>query len=99
MKRAFCLIVLVLVLAAGCAPGPNPLADSPDEEGEVAGFWTGLWQGLIAPFTFVASLFFSRVHFYEVHNSGLWYNVGYFLGLTTTLGGGGGGAARGRRRH
>jgi len=38
--------------------------------GSVAGFWLGLWHGLIAPITFVISLFSDNVNFYEVHNNG-----------------------------
>ena len=100
MKRAFVLIglALVLLLAVSCVPGPNTLAKSPDEEGKVAGFWWGLWHGIIAPITFIISLFNQNVHMYEVHNSGAWYNLGYLLGMVIILGGGGGGAASRRSR-
>jgi hypothetical protein len=99
MKRALMIgsLALLLVLMAGCAPGPNGLANSPNEEGNVAGFWQGLWHGIIAPITFVISLFSPNVHMYEVHNNGNWYNLGFLLGLIIILGGGGGGAARSRR--
>ena len=100
MKKAvvgFVLLVLLLALA-GCAPGPNRLAGSPDQEGEVAGFWRGLWQGIIAPVTFIVSLFSDRIEMYEVHNNGGWYNFGFLLGMMLIFGGSGGGAARGRRR-
>ena len=92
------LVTLALLMVAGCAPGPNRLADEPDEEGEVAGFWRGLWHGIIAPITFIVSLFSKDVHIYEVHNNGGWYNFGFLLGMTTVLGGGGGGASRRSRR-
>jgi hypothetical protein len=48
---------------------------------DVAGFWLGLWQGFIAPFVFLASLFQSNLSIYEVHNNGAWYNFGYLFGL------------------
>jgi hypothetical protein len=91
MKRILVLAITILTLVTlvGCAPGPNRLADSPDEEGDVAGFWAGLWHGIIAPFTFIASLFSD-----DVHNSGGWYNLGFLLGMTIILGGSGGGAGR-----
>lgn len=79
------------------APGPNPLAGSPDPGGKVAGFWRGLAHGSIAPITFVISLFNPNVHLYEVHNNGGWYNLGYLLGLAAILGGGRGGASLGRK--
>jgi hypothetical protein len=100
MRRALMLAAaaLVVVTMVGCAPGPNQLVDSPDEAGEVAGFWKGLWHGVIAPITFVVSLFSDSVHIYEVHNSGNWYNLGFLLGMAIIFGGGGGGAGRRSRR-
>jgi hypothetical protein len=98
MKRILVLGIaaILLVTLAGCAPGPNDLARSPDEEGEIAGFWLGLWHGLIAPITFIVSLFSDSVSVYEVHNNGGWYNFGFLIGVSIIFGGGGGGAARAR---
>ncbi len=90
------LAILVLSLTA-CAAGPNLSVDTADDEGDVAGFWRGLWHGLITPITFVISLFSDNVSIYEVHNSGGWYDFGFVLGLSATFGGSGGGAARSRR--
>jgi hypothetical protein len=100
VSKIFILIALALVVAltVGCAPGPNALANSQDEEGNIAGFWQGLWHGIIAPITFIISLFSSNLHMYEVHNNGAWYNFGYLIGMSIILGGGGGGAARRSRR-
>lgn len=92
------LVVLLGMMLAGCAPGPNELADSPSEEGDVAGFWGGLWHGIIAPITFIISLFTENVHMYEVHNNGGWYNFGFILGMMIILGGSGGSAGRAGRR-
>jgi hypothetical protein len=100
MKRAYLFIALALVLliATSCAPGPNTLAKTPDEEGKVANFWWGLWHGFIAPFTFIVSLFKQNVHIYEVHNTGNWYNFGYLLGMSIILGSGGRGSGWRRKR-
>ena len=100
MKRLFAVfMILVIVLAiSGCAAGPNELGNIPDEEGEVAGFWQGLWQGFILPFTFLISLFSDTLHIYEIHNNGGWYNLGFLLGASIFFGGSGGGAAARRRR-
>jgi hypothetical protein len=80
-------LILVLVLA-GCLAGPNTLERTPNTEGEVAGFWMGLWHGLIAPITFIISIFTRQVRFYEVHNIGFWYNFGFVLGAGLFLSGG-----------
>ena len=84
---------------AGCAPGPNSLEKTESEEGEVVGFWRGIWHGFIAPFAFIVSLFSDNVNVYEAHNNGNWYNFGFMIGLSIIFGGSGGGAARGRRRR
>lgn len=99
MKRLFILgmLAITLIVLSGCAAGPNELVDSPNREGTVAGFWLGLWHGIIAPVTFIISLFSDNVHMYETHNNGNWYNFGYLLGLAIILGGGGSASKRSRR--
>jgi hypothetical protein len=57
-----------------------------------------LWQGFIAPFALIVSLFNNHVSIYEVHNNGGWYNVGFVLGASIFFGGGGGAGARASRR-
>ncbi len=69
-------------------PRAQPTGQDPDREGKVAGFWLGLWHGLIAPITFIVSLFSNSVSLYEVHNSGGWYNFGFVLGAGLFLSGG-----------
>ncbi len=91
-RRAAGLMVTVLALAVlgACAAGPNPASTGgPD----AAGFWLGLWQGLISPITFIVSLFNDQVSIYEVHNNGNWYDFGFMLGVASVFSGGGGGAA------
>ena len=46
-----------------------------------AGFWGGLWHGIIAPITFIVSLFFDGVSIYETNNNGRWYEFGFMLGI------------------
>ena len=52
-----------------------------------AGFWGGLWHGMIAPFTFLISLFTEGVSIYETNNNGRWYNFGFMLGIGAYAGG------------
>lgn len=102
MKSRVLLIAVALgaLLLAGCAPGANELLDTPNAKGEIAGFWMGLWHGAITPVTFVISLFTNNVSYYEVHNSGGWYDFGFVIGLSMVFGGGGGaGGAASRRKR
>ena len=84
-----CLVFLAAFLLASCAAGPNALAHSAGADGRIAGFWLGLWHGFICPVTFIISLFSDKVHLYEVHNNGGWYNFGFVLGACMIFGGGG----------
>jgi len=93
---AFILALLFLFILAACAPGPNTLKGTPTDKHAVAGFWLGLWQGFIAPFVFVISLFVQGLNIYEVHNNDAWYNFGYLFGLMCFFGGGGHKARRRR---
>ncbi len=93
--RLAVLVIAVLVLAA-CAAGPNNVAhvDAP----HIAGFWLGLWHGLISPITFLISLFNHNINIYDVHNNGNWYNFGFMLGVSTIFSGGARSGAGARRR-
>jgi hypothetical protein len=53
-----------------------------------AGFWAGLWHGLILPITFIVSLFNPNVRIYETNNRGLLYDLGFIIGIAGTFGGG-----------
>jgi len=92
------LVVLILLLSilTACAPGANTSQAMPGAQPGLAGFWLGLWQGFIAPFVFIVSLFKSNLNIYEIHNNGSWYNFGYLFGLACFFGSGGNKAARKR---
>jgi hypothetical protein len=79
MKRGIIVAALMLAVLcfAACAPGANSLKGTPAEGGKIAGFWMGLWHGLIAPIAFIVSIFNRAVNVYEVHNSGIFYNLGF----------------------
>ncbi len=95
-KRLFfvSIAILAILLLAGCAAGTNPTVDVLDADGKSAGFWSGLWHGVISPVTFVISLFSDNVNVYEVYNSGNWYDFGFILGVSIAFGG----MARGTKR-
>jgi len=71
---------LALILLAGCAS--QPLI-----EPGARGFFWGLWDGAVAPLSFLISLFNSEVRIYAYPNSGLWYDFGFLIGLTFWAGG------------
>ncbi len=54
----------------------------------IAGFWLGLWHGIICPVTFFVSLFNHHVNIYDVHDNGNWYNFGFVLGAGILFGSG-----------
>ena len=92
-------LALLGLMLASCAPGLNEQLNTPNAHGVVAGFWLGLWHGLITPVTFIVSLFNRAVQVYEVHNTGGRYNFGFLLGASIVFGGGGrGSASRSKRR-
>ena len=65
--------------------GPGSKFNLPDAE--PAGFWAGFWHGTIAPFTWIVSLFNHDVRIYETYNNGVWYDLGFILGASSSLGG------------
>jgi hypothetical protein len=85
----FVLIGLVLVAAAiyitvyhvGMPTRDINLSGAP------ANFWLGLWQGLIVFLSFIASWFDNNIVLYQVHNNGFWYNLGYLIALSVSVGG------------
>jgi hypothetical protein len=102
MKQILAILaVAVLCLSMlGCAPGTNGMVGTPRDGGDKpAGFWFGVWHGVISPVTFVISLFSRGTQVYEVHNNGGWYDFGFGLGISIIMGGGAGGTARRIRRR
>jgi hypothetical protein len=89
------MTLAAMLLLSSCAPGANRVVGTGEDP---AGFWMGLWYGIIFPITFVISLFSDDVSVYEVVNRGNWYDLGFILGVMMSLGGRGAGAAAKRRR-
>jgi hypothetical protein len=46
-----------------------------------AGFWAGLWRGIIAPLLFWVSLISPSVSVYETNNKGRRYEFGFLIGV------------------
>lgn len=73
---------LVAIAVAGCTAGAERFDAKP------AGFWAGLWHGLLCVIAFVVGLFTDSVRMYETNNAGGWYDFGFLLGAAMSLGGG-----------
>ena len=71
----------LIVLTAGCTAGNVRYDDSP------AGFWAGLWHGMICVITFIVGLFNDNVRMYEVDNVGHLYDLGFLVGAGIIWGG------------
>jgi len=74
--------LIAILLLTSCAAGNEKFDLDP------AGFWMGLWHGLISLVTFVISIFNDNVTIYEVNNTGWPYNLGFILGVMIFYGGG-----------
>ncbi len=73
------LCLLFFFLFTSCTATPQDIEAC--REGEPVGFLYGLWHGVIAPITFIISLFTDSVSVYAVNNSGGWYDFGFLLGV------------------
>ena len=78
------LIFLTLVaLLSSCAAGnPKFSQDTP------AGFWWGIWHGIISVVSLIVHVFNENVAVYETRNTGAWYDFGFLIGVITVWGGG-----------
>lgn len=86
--------VILIVLLSSCA---DAIQYQYAVDIKPVGFWYGLWHGIIAPIAFIISLFDEKVAIYAVYNSGVWYNLGYLLGISMSLGGSGTAACKQNR--
>lgn len=70
--------LLVLFLFSSCAEVQNIEAC---KTGHTYGFFGGLWHGIIAPVSFVGSLFSNDIAVWAVNNNGGWYTFGFLIGV------------------
>ena len=83
-------IIVFAVLLTACAPGTVQFKPKP------AGFLWGFWHGMIAPVSLIWHFFNHNVHMYETNNSGVWYDIGFFLAIAGCFGGASRGGCRRR---
>lgn len=76
------LIVLSTLLLTACIPGDGKAtSDKP------AGFFWGVWHGWIAPISLIGGLFNKSLRVYETHNTGWWYDLGFYMAIISGFGG------------
>ena len=74
------LAVMVIVFAAACAPGTEAYSSTE------AGFFSGIWHGWIAPVSIIVHFFNNEVRVYETNNTGIWYDVGFYMAIISGFG-------------
>lgn len=86
MKKNFLLIALCAIVLSGCADIQPSIKDC--VTGHEYGFWGGLWHGIIAPFSFIGSMFNDSIDVFAKNNNGGWYDFGFLWGVGALIGGG-----------
>ena len=83
--RLFGLSILLpsIVLLTSCAAG-----DAQFTQDDPAGFWYGLWHGVISVISLIIHIFNENVAVYEINNTGGWYDFGFLLGVIGIWSGG-----------
>jgi hypothetical protein len=79
MKYKLIILFILLIVFTGCAETQPHIQQC--LEGYKCGFWTGLIHGMIAPVSFILSLFIKHIDVYAVNNDGSWYTFGFLLGV------------------
>ncbi|MDX1295864.1 MAG: hypothetical protein R3302_06345 [Sulfurimonadaceae bacterium] len=70
------VLLLAVMMLTACTAG-----DVIFTEETPAGFWYGLWHGMISVITLIVHIFVDTVQVYEVNNTGGWYDAGFLLGV------------------
>jgi hypothetical protein len=76
--------ILVTGLAAAILTGCGFVGSAPIDPASPPGFFSGIWHGMIAPYTLILRLFFD-IKMYAVPNSGWFYDLGYWIGITGSI--------------
>lgn len=75
-------LIPVFLLVISCTAGGEQFStESP------AGFWYGLWHGVISIISLIIHIFNNNVTVYELNNTGGWYDFGFLVGVICIWGG------------
>jgi hypothetical protein len=75
-------ILVLSLLLAGCTPGGGHF-----DTNAPAGFFWGIWHGWIAPVSLLIGLFDETTRIYEPHNTGWFYDLGFYIAIIGGFGG------------
>ena len=67
------LFMIVVLGLSSCAPSGY--------ERDEAGFFSGIWHGIIVGFSLIGKLFGADIGIYAEHNSGFTYWLGFIIGI------------------
>ncbi|ADY13515.1 hypothetical protein [Sphaerochaeta globosa] len=76
-----CVSLIVILLLSGCLA-----RDAMQPTSNVAGFFLGVWHGWMAPIALIVRLFNPAIRIYAVHNTGWWYEFGFYLAIVGGFG-------------
>ncbi|MCL2407246.1 MAG: hypothetical protein FWC95_04895 [Defluviitaleaceae bacterium] len=79
MKKKIFLLTsaaVALLLLSSCWPSAYQYYGA-DE----AGFFRGIWHGIISPISLIGSIFNSDISVFEVNNRGFWYYLGFLIAV------------------
>jgi len=77
------LLLSFVLLFTACTAGDTQFAEQ-----NKAGFFYGLWHGIISFITLIIHIFNDAVMIYETKNTGGWYDFGFLVGVTSIWGSG-----------
>jgi hypothetical protein len=77
-------MLMVLLVVSTAFAGCGFVGARPASVASIPGFFVGIWDGLIAPWTLLLRAFIN-IQMYAVPNSGWWYDAGFLLGVTGSL--------------
>lgn len=83
MKKTYLLLsIVMLILLSGCMA--NVTAEFVERP---AGFFFGIWHGWLAPLSLILKIFNPAHSIYEIHNTGLGYEIGFYMAIISGFGG------------
>jgi len=76
------LVTSMIFVLTGCIPG-----DGINTTNNPAGFFWGIWHGWVAPISLILQFFDRSKRIYEVANTGIWYDFGFYIAIISGFGG------------